>query len=102
MTHYDPITPGEYLNHEFLEPLGISQSKLARDLDVPISRINGILKGTRTITTDTACRLGQYFNTSPEMWLNLQIQYDLQIIKKEGWLVIQSRIRPLEYRDMAT
>ncbi|WP_316353157.1 HigA family addiction module antitoxin [Candidatus Trichorickettsia mobilis] len=93
--HYDPITPGEYLDHEFLEPLNISQSKLARDIDVPISRINGIIKGTRAITADTALRFAEYFNTSPGMWLNLQTQYDIRVIKRKNWNEIKSRIRPL-------
>lgn len=93
--HYDPITPGEYLNHEFLQPYGITQSRLASDIDVPISRINGIIQGKRSITADTACRFGEYFRTSPEMWMNLQAQYDLIITQMSGWRDIKARIRPL-------
>ena len=77
--HYDPITPGEYLEHEFLEPLGITQTQLSRDIDVPISRISGIIHGTRSITVDTAIRLGFYFKTTAQMWMNLQQKYDLWI-----------------------
>lgn len=95
---YDPITPGEYLEHEFLIPLNISQSRLARDIDVPISRINGIIKGTRSITADTALRFAEYFNTSAAMWLNLQTQYDLRIAKHNNGQKIKARIRPLEKR----
>ena len=91
---YAPITPGEYLQHEYMEPLGISQSQLSRDLDVPISRINGILKGTRAITADTALRLAECFRTSPKMWLNLQQQYDIRVLKRTTWPSIQPRIRP--------
>lgn len=90
---YDPITPGEYLLHEYMEPLGINQSQLSRDLDVPISRINGILKGARAITADTALRLGECFRTSPQMWLNLQQQYELRVLKRTTWPAIQPRIR---------
>ena len=93
--YYNPITPGEYLEHEFLKPLCITQSKLASDLDVPISRINGIIKGTRVITADTALRFGEYFKTAPEMWLNLQVHYDLRVVKNNKWNEIKSRIRPL-------
>jgi antitoxin HigA-1 len=93
--YYNPITPGEYLEHEFLEPLNISQSKLARDIDVPVSRINGIVKGTRTITADTALRFAEYFTTSANMWLNLQTGYDLRLIKHKNWQKIKSHIRPL-------
>lgn len=92
--HYEPITPGAYLQHEFLEPLAITQNQLSRDIDVPVSRINGIVSGTRAITADTALRLGEYFGTSPEMWLNLQTQYDLRTITRHTWPTIQPRIRP--------
>ena len=93
---YDPITPGEYLVHEFLEPLGITQSRLASDIDVPISRINGIIRGTRSITVDTALRLAEYFSNSPEMWMNLQNQYDLRVIQNSNWDAIKARIRNLQ------
>lgn len=98
---YDPITPGEYLQHEFLEPLGMTQSQLSRDLDVPISRINGILKGTRAITADTALRLAECFRTTPQMWLNLQQQYELRVLKRTTWPSIQPRIRPCAKMDDA-
>ncbi|MDX2073155.1 MAG: HigA family addiction module antitoxin [Alphaproteobacteria bacterium] len=90
---YDPITPGAYLQHEFLEPLAITQNQLSRDIDVPVSRINGIIAGTRAITADTALRLAEYFGTSPEMWLNLQTQYELRILTRQTWPAIQRRIR---------
>jgi len=93
--YYDPITPGEYLVHEFLKPLNISQNKLARDIDVPVSRINSIIKGTRSITADTALRFAEYFNTSATMWLNLQTGYDLRLAKRNFLDDIKSHIRPL-------
>lgn len=89
-----PITPGEILAEEYLSPLGISQNQLARDIDVPVSRIAGIIKGTRAITADTALRFGKYFNTSPELWLNLQARHDLKVAMADTWPIIKNRIRP--------
>ena len=71
------IHPGEILSEEFLKPMDISQNKLAMDIHVPTPRINAIVKGTRAITADTALRLGKYFGTGPEFWINLQANYDL-------------------------
>ncbi len=89
----EPISPGEILLEEFLRPLGISQNELAREIDVPVSRVAGIIKGNRAITADTALRLGQYFGTSAEMWLNLQSQYDLRLAQRTTWPEIKSRIK---------
>ena len=72
------ITPGEILRAEFLEPMGITQYRLAKDIGVPPRRINEIVKGQRSITADTALRLGRYFRMSPEFWLNLQSHYNLE------------------------
>ncbi|MEX0851901.1 MAG: HigA family addiction module antitoxin [Bauldia sp.] len=91
----DPIPPGEILLEEFLRPLGISQNRLARDIDIPVSRVAEIVKGRRTVTADTALRLGQYFGTSAEMWLNLQAGYDLRRARAAGWSEARRRIRPL-------
>ena len=66
-----PVHPGRILNNQYLKPLGISQSKLARDIDVPRARISEIVKGNRSISTDTALRFSTYFKTSPEFWLNM-------------------------------
>ena len=74
-----PIHPGETLRVEFLEPLGISEYRLAKEIDVLASRINEIIHGDRSITADTALRLARYFDTSPQFWLNLQNHYDLEI-----------------------
>ena len=73
-----PIHPGEILMEEFLEPLGISQYRLAKDISVPPRRINEIVHGLRSITADTALRLARYFGTSERFWLNLQTRYDLE------------------------
>jgi len=72
------VTPGEILQEEFLRPMGITQYRLAKDIGVPPRRINEIVKGLRAITADTALRLGRYFATSPEFWLNLQTHYELE------------------------
>ena len=76
-----PIHPGELLLEEFLEPLGLSQYRLAKDISVPPRRINEIVHGTRSVTADTALRLARYFGTSERFWLNLQTRYDLEVEK---------------------
>jgi addiction module HigA family antidote len=74
-----PIHPGEILQKEFLEPMGISQYRLAKDISVPPRRINEIVHGKRSISANTALRLSCYFGTSDRFWLNLQTRYDLEI-----------------------
>lgn len=81
-TKLTPIHPGEILLEDFLQPLGISQNRLAIAIGVDIARVNNIIKGRRVITPDTALRLGCYLNTGPEVWLNLQQEYDLRIARK--------------------
>ncbi len=73
-----PIHPGEILTEDFLIPLRISQYRLAKDISVPPRRINEIVHGQRSVTADTALRLGRYFKMSPQFWLNLQAHYDLE------------------------
>lgn len=73
-----PIHPGRILRTEYLEALSISQNALARDLSVPPKRINEIVHGLRAITADTALRLGRRFGTSPQFWMNMQTQFDLE------------------------
>ena len=84
------IHPGEILLEEFLKPMGISQNKLAMDIHVPAPRINAIVKGTRAISADTALRLGRYFGTGPEFWINLQSNYDLCIAATESQREIEA------------
>ena len=74
-----PIHPGEILIEEFLKPMGISQYRLAKDISVPPRRINEIVHGKRSITADTALRLGRFFEISPQFWLNLQNRFDLEV-----------------------
>ncbi len=76
---FPPIHPGEILLSEFLEPLGISQYRLAKDIGVTARRINEIVHGRRAITADTALRLGLFFNMEAQFWLNLQTHYDMEV-----------------------
>lgn len=77
-----PIHPGEHLAEE-LRDLGISAAELARQIDVPVNRVTSIINGQRGITADTALRLGHWFGTSPQFWMNLQQQYELRLAEKE-------------------
>jgi addiction module HigA family antidote len=76
---FPPIHPGEILLTEFLEPMGISQYRLAKDISVTSRRINEIVRGRRAITADTALRLGRFFNMEAQFWLNLQTHYDMEV-----------------------
>ncbi|MGB6059666.1 MAG: HigA family addiction module antitoxin [Microthrixaceae bacterium] len=76
---YPPIHPGEVLMEDFIKGFGITQNKLAVSIGVPPRRINEIVHGKRTITADTALRLGRYFGIEPQFWLNLQTRYDLEL-----------------------
>jgi len=87
------ISPGEILFEEFMRPLGISMNRLARDIDVPPNRISAIVRGRRAITADTALRLGKYFGVSPELWLDLQSDYELRVLRRTEWPRIEPRIR---------
>jgi addiction module HigA family antidote len=78
----EPIHPGEILLEDFLKPMGVSINKLARDIGVPPGRISTIVNGKRSISADTALRLGEYFGVSPELWLGLQVDYDLRITRR--------------------
>jgi len=80
---FHPIHPGEILLEEFLNPMGISQYRLAKDISVPQRRISEITQGKRAITADTALRLGRFFNMEAQFWLNLQARYDLLCAEAE-------------------
>jgi addiction module HigA family antidote len=91
----EPLAPGEILLEEFMRPHGISQNRLSRDIDLPVARINEIVKGKRAITADTALRLGKYFGTSAEVWFGLQMEHDIRRARRDLWPAIEPRIRPL-------
>lgn len=88
-----PIRPGEILLEEFLEPMEISQAKLARDINVPPNRINQIINGKREITTDTALRLGMYFGIEPEFWLTLQMRFNMKIVQEKAGKKIEKEVK---------
>ncbi len=79
MTRMEPIHPGDILLTEYLEPMDISQYRLAKDLNVPQTRIADIVKGRRSITADTGLRLSKFFGMSDAFWVNLQAHYDLEV-----------------------
>lgn len=91
-----PIHPGETLREDFLKPLGLSVNRLALELHVPVTRINEIARGRRSITADTALRLARYFGTSPQFWMNLQANYDLEVVHDASGEQIESQVNPRE------
>ncbi len=90
----EEIHPSEILAEEFLKPMGISNVRLASDIDVPSSRISEIIHGKRPITVDTALRLGVYFNMESRFWLNLQADYDVRCANRDLLPEMQRKIRP--------
>jgi antitoxin HigA-1 len=91
----DPIPPGEILFEEFMRSHGISQNRLARDVDMNRARINNIVHGRSSITAAIALRLAKYFRTTPELWLNLQADYDLRLARARDWPKVEPRVRVL-------
>ncbi len=91
----DPITPGEVLREDFMEPMDISMNKLSRDIAVPPNRISEIVNGKRGISADTALRLERYFGVEAQFWLNLQSEYDLRVMKRKIGPDIEQRIIPI-------
>jgi len=90
-----PIHPGEILREDFMVPLSLSINRLARDLHVPVNRISEIVNGKRAISADTALRLGRYFNVTPDLWLNLQVDYEMRLARQRGEAEITATVRPL-------
>ena len=90
------IHPGEILSEEFLKPMGITNARLASDIDVPASRISEIVNRARPITIDTALRLRLFFNMEPRFWLNLQAEYDFRMAEENLLPEIKGRIRQFQ------
>ena len=90
-----PIPPGEILAEEFMKPHGLSQNRLARDIDVNPARVNDIVHGRSAITAAIALRLAKYFGTTPELWMNLQASYELRQARLTAWPRIEPRVRVL-------
>ena len=91
-----PIHPGEILREEFLKPLRMTMNQLALALRVPGNRINAIVEGRRSVSADTALRLGRYFGTSPQFWINLQAHYDLERAKDDLAERVAREVQPRE------
>jgi addiction module HigA family antidote len=89
-----PVHPGETLREDFLKPLRLTANRLAMELRVPVTRVNDIVRGKRAITADTALRLARYFGTTPQFWMNLQANYDLELTQDARGPEIVDRIRP--------
>jgi addiction module HigA family antidote len=89
-----PVHPGEVLLEEFLKPMNLSQNRLAIDIGVDARRINEIVLGTRSVTADTALRLARYFGTSPQFWLGLQAEYDLDVTLDALGNRLEREVRP--------
>lgn len=96
-----PIHPGEILLKDFLEPLGVTQYRVAKDISVPPRRINEIVHGKRAISADTALRLSCYFGTSDRFWLNLQARYDLEVEKDRLACRLDAEVKPLPADHLA-
>jgi addiction module HigA family antidote len=89
-----PPHPGETLKEDYLVPLEMSVNALAKALGIGAARLNEIVRGERGVTADTALRLGRYFNTSPEFWLNLQTLYDLRLAQQKTGSLIERKVQP--------
>ncbi len=97
-THRPPTHPGEMLQEEFLKPLGMSQSELARRLGISFPRVNELIRGKRGVTPDTALRLARLFGTTPDVWLNLQLAWDLYFLTRSlDAAKIRRQIKPVDY-----
>jgi antitoxin HigA-1 len=92
----DPVHPGTVMKADLLEPLGMSVNKLAAELHVPANRLSQIISGKRGISPDTSLRLSRYFGFTPEYWLNMQVQYDLEVIRRKSMRRIEKEIKPRE------
>jgi addiction module HigA family antidote len=93
-TKLAPIHPGETLLEDFMKPLRLSANRLAIELHVPVTRINDIAHGRRSITADTALRLARYFGMSAEFWVGLQSNYDLEVAKDASAALVESQVKP--------
>lgn len=89
-----PTHPGTILKQEFLEPLGVSAYRLAKDINVPINRVAAIVSGKRAITADTALRFARYFGTDAQSWINLQARYDLAMARRAAGKRIDREVKP--------
>ena len=89
-----PVHPGRVLKEEFLDPLGVSAYRLAKDINVPINRVAAIVSGRRAVTADTALRFARYFGTDAQSWINLQASYDLAAARRAAGKRIDREVKP--------
>jgi antitoxin HigA-1 len=89
-----PVHPGSILKQEFLDPLGVSAYRLAKDINVPINRVAAIVGGKRALTADTALRFARYFGTDAQSWINLQARYDLAVARRTAGKRIDREVKP--------
>ena len=94
MADFPPLHPGELLSEDFMKPLGLSQRALAAAIKVPPRRINEIVLGKRSITPDTARRLGRYFGNDPRIWMDIQTRYDMEMLELEKGAQIDREVSP--------
>jgi len=92
--HSIPIHPGEFLREDFMKPMGLSANALAIALRVPVTRISEIVRERRGITVETAMRLGQYFGTSTDFWINMQKAWEIGVAKRELLPRIRAEVQP--------
>jgi len=97
MAKMKPLHPGEVLREDFLKPMSITPYRLAKEIDVPVNRITGIVNEDRAISADTALRLSKYFGTSAKVWVGLQADYDLEIVAAQNHAALR-RISPGQAR----
>ena len=102
MERLPPVHPGEVLLEDFMKPLGLSNYRVAKDIDVPALRISQIVRGRRSITADTAMRLARYFGTSAAIWLRLQARYDLEIAEAKMANRINREVKVLQVTQSST
>lgn len=93
-TKHKPIHPGEVLRHDFLEPMGITAYRLSKEIGVSAQNIGRVLTGTRGIGGDMALRLARYFGTSPQLWMRIQAQYELDTATDRAGREIKQRVKP--------
>ena len=89
----DPISPGEILKHEFMEPLDLTEEQLARELDLPLAQVVEVLQGGGGMTAEIALRLEKYFGVSAQFWLNLQTRHDLKVARRDIGPTIEARVK---------
>lgn len=96
-----PVHPGDILLHDFMQPLKLSSYKLAKELGVTAPSVNEIVRRRRAVSAEMALRLSRYFGTSAQLWLNLQSQYDLEVVGRRIGKALERAIRPIPRPDLS-